>query len=172
MAKIHATLAHKYAWDSFRAQKSRCEHPSNAKYKWYGAKGIKVEYSYKEFEEWYVREYNSTFSPLRVTVSRIYHDENYCFTNIKLETRSENSKERNRRCPQTGKPNGHSLKKILVYSLKTGEEIAVFRSQTDCAKTLAVSASHISQSCMGKYTSERRKAGYNMFGFRFLEANG
>src|SRR3990167_7833988 len=76
----------------FVAQKARCDNPNNAKYPWYGAKGILVEYSWSDFLSWFknnLKNYKGHWSEF--SVGRIDHDKGYSLNNLKLETIWENT---------------------------------------------------------------------------------
>ena len=108
---------HKKAWNSFRAQKGRCYDKNNVHYKNYGAKEIIMEYSLDDFTHWWVSKQKDNYIE-DATISRLDHDSNYCFENVRLESRSANSKERNARTPQG----------IKVAALTpTGEHFATFK---------------------------------------------
>lgn len=130
----------KRAMTSFRAQKERCYNKNSAKYPSYGGAGIKIEYSQREFVWWLknIAKRDSWTSP---TVGRIDHTKGYYFDNIRLEERSENSKERHRRNPQNvtwGK------KRVIAY--RRFEKIE-FDSMGQAAKYFNVSASVITRFC-------------------------
>ena len=82
------------ARNSFYDQLKRCQNPKNPLFKWYGEKGISVKYSLDDFLGWY---YENAKGFKRPTVDRIDHSKDYCFENIQIVEKSENSKERIRR---------------------------------------------------------------------------
>lgn len=106
------------AFNSYSNQRRRCNSKKNTHYKWYGEKGIKVEYSWREFLDWFLKNWDKS-DLSKLSVGRIDHSKNYSINNIELITKSENSKERQRRC-------GHSIKpkKVLVFN-KQGTLLAV-----------------------------------------------
>ena len=78
--------------ETYKNQKTRCLNKNVRSYRDYGAKGIKVEYSCREFVGWYLYQLmNKDFKD--PVVSRIDHSMNYKFSNIRLDERSNNSKE-------------------------------------------------------------------------------
>jgi hypothetical protein len=84
----------KRAYQSWRSQKKRCYLKSDKQFKYYGAKGIQVKYSSREFVSWWlywIEQIN--FPKDQATCGRINHDGDYCFDNIKMESKSENSRE-------------------------------------------------------------------------------
>lgn len=82
------------ARQSYYDQLKRCNNPRHPSFKWYGAKGIKVEYGLNEFREWYLKN-AQTFK--RPTVDRKDHLKNYSMENIQIVEKSDNSKERIKR---------------------------------------------------------------------------
>ena len=77
---------------SWKAQREHCNNKNNPGYRYYGKKGIKVEYSSRQFIGWWTAEYKK--NPLKKpTVGRLDHEKNYTFKNIKLEEHLENSTE-------------------------------------------------------------------------------
>ncbi len=71
----------------------RCTEPSFGSYKYYGAKGIRVEYTQKEFVAWWMTQSIELRKTPRVAVGRIDHNKNYSLDNIELVTAGANSKE-------------------------------------------------------------------------------
>jgi hypothetical protein len=88
----------KKAYISWREQRTRCYNSKRAKYANYGAKGIEVKYSSREFIGWWI-EAMSGFSGTDPTIGRINHSDHYRFGNVVIQSRAENSEERNRRGP-------------------------------------------------------------------------
>ena len=78
----------------YRGMLQRCNNPKSTSYKYYGAKGIKVEFKdYQEFKEWsLVNGYTD-----ELTIDRINSDDNYRPNNCQWITLSENSKRVDRR---------------------------------------------------------------------------
>jgi hypothetical protein len=110
----------KMAYKSWKDQRQRCSNPKDPRFIHSGAKGIKVEYSAREFIFWYSKEIltvpNEWFDT-RIHVGRKDHNKNYCFDNIQLESISQSVKERNQRkknpftyCPRD--ENGRCVKII------------------------------------------------------------
>ena len=89
----------------WRRQRDRCLNKNSMSYKTYGAIGIKVEYSSREFVGWYLSNYIEGCD-----VGRIDHSKNYSLTNIEFQTRSQNTIERNNRL---GLPK--KIGKLVVY---------------------------------------------------------
>ncbi len=76
---------------AFDAQKQRCYNPKNPKFKFWGAKGITVEYSWFEFLNWYLSKMKNPLP--REAVGRIDHSKPYRLDNIERQTATENSQE-------------------------------------------------------------------------------
>lgn len=95
--------------------KSRCENTSNNRYKWYGAKNIKLEIAHKEFVSWYLLQ-NNNKDFIRPSVGRIDHSKNYSLDNIELVETSQNSKERIKRLgTPTSKKGIFLVKDVFVF---------------------------------------------------------
>lgn len=88
------TLLPRTAYRSWQDQRHRCLYKGNPNYRWYGAKGIKVEYSSRDFVSWWLTEYKKRrfTGSRRVVVDRVDPSKNYTFGNIKLVTDKTNSR--------------------------------------------------------------------------------
>lgn len=74
------------------AQIARCNNSKHKRFKTYGAKGIRVEYTAKEFIGWFQEAIkNCPFKEPHV--GRIDHSKNYSFDNIELQTARDNALE-------------------------------------------------------------------------------
>lgn len=133
----------KKAYVSYLNQRQRCINAKHPSYPRYGGRGIKVTYSCREFVAWWLSAIKN-FDGIDPTVSRINHDDDYRFDNIRIESRSENSKERLRR-----NPHQHRLRKP-VYIFKNGKFIRRCASVNAAAKSLSVTASHVSAALNGR----------------------
>ena len=74
----------------FNDMKSRCENPNNEKYKYYGGKGIKLEYKYSvdlyhDFIDEFI-EHAAKHGIKNTTFDRIDVNGNYCKSNLRLTT--------------------------------------------------------------------------------------
>lgn len=148
----------KKAYNSYNHQKKRCYSKTNKAYLNYGAKGIKVEYSVREFIAWFLKEYKKFNKniPLKfLDIGRIDHSKNYSFDNIRLESRSENTKERNNRL---GNP--INKRKVLVTDVSTGKS-KLYDSTTETAKDFSIHQASISFRC-------KTEKIYNNFRFKYL----
>lgn len=151
---------------SLRAQRSRCTNPNDHNYKNYGAKGIKVEYETRVFVGWYIKN----FIKLKLkdpTVGRIDHSKNYSIDNIEMQERSENSRERNIRIPQTNVPKLKHRKKIVAF--KDNEPFLTCFSIGDAAIIFQKAISSISSLCSGR--NKKTKEGINFKYLKDIDAN-
>ena len=123
-------------------QRARCENPEHPYYKYYGAKGIRVEYGTREFIGWYIENFKN-FKGENPTVGRKDHSKNYRFDNIRFESREENSAES---CRRNGHWGGKS-KAIKVF--ENGMRIATAESIIDAAVMTGMSVSTISRHING-----------------------
>lgn len=93
----------KKAYKTWKDQRNRCNNPNDPRHYCYGNKGIKVEYSSREFIFWYENEYTKIPAHWkRVQCGRKDHAKNYSLDNIQLESCSDNTKERNARLGNPG----------------------------------------------------------------------
>jgi hypothetical protein len=138
----------KQAYVSWREQRTRCYNKKREKYKNYGAKGIDVKYTSREFIGWWL-ENIKTFKGNNPTISRIDHNKNYEFGNIRIESRSENSSERNNRVSSFHKP-----KKVLVIGTN-GELIAIFKSRNEAGNFFSINSVQVSY-CIKKCKSYKK----------------
>lgn len=133
------------ALNIYYAQRARCYNQSNRAYKTYGAHGIKVVYSSKEFVDWYLKNYVE-FHGSKPSVGRIDHNKNYDFENIKFESLVEGGSERITRL-------GNPIQKIpvVVYLYRTMEPILICESITEAAELTSCDISHIAHAINGKF---------------------
>ncbi len=123
----------KSAYRSWKNARDRCNRQKNNGFLHYGAKGIRVIYSSRDFISWYEKEWNKRKFWSRPNVSRIDHSKNYSFDNIELIECSENVKERNDR---HGNPTKSD--KVIAKNIATGEE-TIFPSKRELCRILGVS---------------------------------
>lgn len=128
-----------YASSFYSHQLDRCTNPKNVSYKFYGLRGIAVEYSREEFIQWFKKNASADMRG-NLSIGRIDHNKNYSLDNIEIQTRSENSKERQVRC-------GPSMPRqsVLMYDRETGEVIKKFSSILEASKTTGVRIGTISR---------------------------
>ncbi|MHA2202614.1 MAG: hypothetical protein ACW991_02885 [Candidatus Hodarchaeales archaeon] len=137
----------KRALKSYYCQRRRCYNSGDKRYKHYGGKGIKVKYTTREFISWWLEQIKTRKYWKCATVSRINHDKNYEFNNIKLEEKSENSKEVwNRIIPNARKP---------VNIFKNKKFIKRLKSVTDAARFINGDISDITKVCRGTRKTSR-----------------
>ena len=132
----------KKAKKSYSAQKTRCYNKTSTQYKWYGAKGICVEYTQSDFINWYLNAFKK-FKGNRPTVGRIDHSKNYSLDNIEMISQSDNSKER---ISRSGIPDGKFT--IIAINQKTGET-RIFESAYDVSDKLGCSVSTVHRQARG-----------------------
>lgn len=128
------------ARNSFYDQVKRCNNKKCKEFKWYGEKGISVKYELKEFLEWY---YINAVNFEIPTIDRINHDNDYCFENIQIVEKSENSKERIRRL-------GTPLKKRPIIAMRNGMIIGEYESAYHTARELDCHVPNICHVANGK----------------------
>lgn len=138
---------------SWLHQRGRCYTKTNAKYQYYGARGIEVEYSSVEFVKWWVKQLKTSFwkSP---TVGRIDHAKNYSFDNIKMEERSDNSKERMARIGRKGMH--PPTRAIILIDMKTGSVLNEYVSLSEAQKHTGISVGNIYSICRGLRKGTRK----------------
>ena len=81
------------AYKSWSDQRQRCGNSNDPRFKWWGAKGIKVEYGAFEFVNWWLQELEKNPGLKRPNCSRKDHSKNYTLDNVELLECSDNSKE-------------------------------------------------------------------------------
>ena len=136
----------------YTQQKQRCSNPNVEKYSTYGAKGIRVEYSFDELFEWFQEQYKQFSSvPIsKLSIGRVDHSKNYSLDNIKLETVSNNSKERNKRLGTVIPP-----KKVLIKNYETNEPVKIADSVTEAAVFAGDSKGHVARVLSGSRKSAK-----------------
>lgn len=157
----------KRAYDVYTGQLERCNNKNSKTYKWYGAKGIKVNYARQEFIDWYIEALKSFkyHGKARPSVGRIDHSKHYSLDNICMESVSSNAKERFYRC-------GHNLKtlpRVGLFSKNTMECLAIFKSTKDCADYFDVSFNVVKRACLDT-TKSILKDKYSWH-YRYLDQN-
>lgn len=130
------------AGQCFRNQMARCYNKKNPRYKDNGAKGITVEYTLRQFIAWYLIEIEK-YEGVAPSVGRIDHSKGYSFDNIKIESLSDNVKERIRRVGPT-KPR----KAVKIF--KGGKLWKTVESGFEAAKLTGVQTAHMSKYCSGR----------------------
>lgn len=145
----------------YRGQLLRCNNVNAPNYKWYGAKGISVEYTAREFIGWYlvkIKKYKKTTRP---SVGRIDHSKNYSLENIELISSAENCKET---ITRNGPPRGY--RPVIMISVKTKGVIAEFNSIKEATDFFKFKNNKIIQQCRRESLRPRAESYY----FRFKES--
>ena len=152
----------KKAYSVYTGQLNRCHNKNASDYAYYGGKGVKVEYSRKEFMSWYVAEFDK-YPGSDPTVGRIDHSKNYSFSNIRMDSFRENRSERWKRC---GPAVGNIPRPVGLFSKKTGECIATFPSVSRCSIELELDSGLIHRNCSSKKPKGSSKHSWY---YRFLD---
>ncbi len=145
----------KKARSCYANQRTRCYNPNSSTYRFYGPKNIEVEYTRESFYYWFEAEViRLGISDLRpLSIGRIDHEKSYSFDNIKIETRSENSKERIRRLP---------MPSMFLYAVRDDETI-VFRSCGSAARFFGMKRASILRSSLKKNKTPAIRNGYALY---------
>lgn len=132
----------KTAYQSWCDQRQRCMSPGNKNFKYYGKKGIKVEYTSREFISWWRQQLGSTKlkSTERIVCERIDHAKNYRFGNVILGTQRSNAREVGLR--------GLQRRKVLLLA-PSGKVLRRFKTVGDAAKFCGRSSASVVQVCRG-----------------------
>lgn len=126
-------------YTAFRDQNRRCYDERSKAFKYYGANGVRVEYTLDELVRWFKDQ--KTIE--NWSIGRIDHSLNYNLSNIELVSRSQNSSERINRVG-TPKPR----RSILAF--KDGSLVGKFESAKLAAKSLGCHHSHLLEVVNGK----------------------
>lgn len=151
------SLQAKLAYQSWMAQRDRCNNSNNPRYRHYGGKGLKVEYNSREFVGWWL-EKNKHFEGKTPTIGRINHDAGYYFSNVMLQDKSDNTKEQHERLWYI------YCKPVISYEADTLKILKQFHSCIEASKYYGINDATISASCVHK--SKRSK--HNII-FRFAD---
>lgn len=142
------------AYRTWANQRDRCNRPGNPSYSCYGGKGIRVEYSSLEFVKWYLVQIKLKQFEMP-NVGRINHDKNYCFSNIEMVEKSENSRERIRRCGAPAKHPNH-LRAVYVIDRITDKIISKYNSLLEAAEATGTPRKRVWDICNGRRPGTRR----------------
>jgi hypothetical protein len=140
IGRRHLSKEGKTAYQSWADQRARCQNSKNQAYKYYGAKGISVLYGSTEFVNWWLNEM-SVLNLKKPTISRIDHDGNYEFGNIKLEEHIDN-------CvwdtiKRNGAPGLHCKIKLVIFDYETMEPLMIASSGVEAAFLTDVKVSNV-----------------------------
>ncbi len=133
------------AYQSYSEQRQRCLNPRNKRFKNYGARGIEVRYERQEFIEWWFRELTKRPTWRDPTVGRLDHGGHYEFGNVRLEERSENSKEMRARIGSI-----RPLRPILIFD-QNADLVYRAPSVKDAAAWVGASPGNITAVASGAY---------------------
>lgn len=134
----------KKAYTSFTMQRQRCYNKNHNRYKYYGARGIEVEYEAKEFIGWWLWQRSIHPNMQNPQCGRIDHGGNYRFDNIEMVSRFDNLREMNARNP-------NRLVKVVA---ETSDGIRLhFDSIGECARVVGVKREILDQHLAGKSDS-------------------
>lgn len=140
----------------FHNQRARCYNKNHPCYKFYGAKGIQMEYTVREFVGWWL--YHVSLKDYRLpTTGRLDHSANYSFDNMEIQEQRDNSLEAASRNGHTG---GYPPIPIAQID-DEGNIIATFPSKAEAERQLKLSSGSTSSVTSGKYKQ--------INGFKFKE---
>lgn len=151
----------KRAREAFAGQRRRCYYKNNPRYSTYGAKGIRVSYTWQEFLEWYILEMPKVNFTDPV-IGRIDHSKNYSFDNIEIQSKVSNSSEAINR---NGNPGRLRRKKVNIYKWPSMDHVWTAESITAAAFKTKTSVSNVSLICRGGGKKNSRQV--KGFTFRF-----
>lgn len=135
-------LTSRPGYSVWHGQRTRCYNKRDKLYKYYGARGIRVKYTSKEFVKWYAENLIGFIGD--PSVDRIDNDGHYEISNIQLITRSENSKKRVR-----DKGPGKPRKKILISDAKSKDGLMFAMGSLYASRLTEVPAQNIREICGG-----------------------
>ncbi len=149
---------------SYARQRQRCSWKKDPSNKYYI--NICVEYSLREYVSWWLfklKSYPEGWETpknrgLRPSCGRIDHNKNYCFENIRLESRRANTQERLHRV-------GNPYASKAIIQIKDGKTLNKFPSAYHITKELGFTRAHVRNCCSGKV-----KTAYG-FVWRYLSQN-
>jgi hypothetical protein len=130
----------KRAYNIWNSQRSRCNNPRSASYKYYGAKGIRVQYTAREFIGWWLENIKK-FKGERPSVSRLDHSKDYALSNIRMESISDNNRESALRT----RP---GAREIVAYDPRTGKLLATYKSIREASEKTGYSVTNICHTCV------------------------
>src|SRR3990167_583331 len=123
----------KIVFRRFCKQRERCNSVNSTQYPWYGAKGVKVEYSFQELWNWFQKEFKDCKHNIKdMNIGRIDHSKNYSLDNVVLQTKADNIKEMSLRCTTNKKP-------VLILDYKTMEPLVIADSVEHAAHLCGIS---------------------------------
>ena len=135
-------------------QRARCNNRRHPYYKWYGAKGIRVEYTTREFVAWFLNALPAYQGVGHPTVGRINHEKGYRFDNIRVESRQDNTREM---CFRMNRD--FQKKTIRARSSKTGKVIGKWNSIIETVEANGCSVTTVSRHVNGHVSSRKSRTG-------------
>ena len=149
------------AYQSFSDQRSRCYNKNNNLYKHYGACGLTVDYSSREFVGWWLASLEKK-NFKKPVCGRIDHAKSYSFDNIELQESSDNSRESiTRNMPIILEA---CSKKILCFYKK--KEFCSFKSIEDASRSIGLARSTVCTR-LRQFGKKRRRRYTDDFDFKF-----
>lgn len=138
------------ALSSYQNQQSRCRNSKIRAYRDYGAKGIRVEYTVRQFVAWYLKNIKS-FKGKQPVVGRKNHSKNYKLGNIEILSRSENSSEAMART-------SHRFSfPVVAFKRKSGLFVGEFKSMKEASVACGNSFSSVQRICNKRVKNPRTK---------------
>lgn len=131
------------AFRVFLQQRQRCMNPRCKTYRLYGGRGIRVQYTSREFIGWYLHHI-AIKRPKFPSVGRIDHDKDYTFDNIELVERAENSREANKRW---------GSRRNVKVSAKVSNKWLCFRCVGEAARIFRISVCLLREHLDGRIES-------------------
>lgn len=138
------------AYSSWRHQRERCYKKSFPKYKNYGGKGIQVLYSSREFIGWWLDNIKIKKNWVCPTTGRIDHNGDYCFDNIELQEKSDNTKEQVSRLGPVV-----SGIKVEMFCKETNKILKTFNTVQSAAEELGLGQTTIHKWVHGKVKNNK-----------------
>lgn len=155
--------AFKKAYTTYNGQNYRCNNPNASDYKFYGAKGIKIEYTRAEFIRWYTKEIKKFSKIKNPTVGRIDHSKNYSLDNIEIQSWHDNVKEM---VARNGSPNKRTGlgKRVGLFRRDTDQCIGTINGLRLASKVLGMNTWNIHKSCLlGKKRVSKKYLWYYLY---------
>jgi len=152
-------------YSRWMGQKRRCDYKKCDSYQWYGALGIRVEYTFSEFYNWAMAELiKGNFKIEDVHIGRIDHEQNYKLGNVEIQSAKDNVKDRNKR-----KGFHRVLKSVVIYDYESLEPLAIAKSFAEASRMTGAAISTISVIASRKnITRHSRERGiYQAKGYTF-----
>jgi hypothetical protein len=135
------------AYSVFQQARQRCTNPNHQSYAYYGARGIRVEYSVREFIGWYLHQLSKNPGIQKPATGRIDHSKNYRLDNIEMVEHSDNTIEVNTRL---GNPSKRHVK--VLAETRDGLRL-YFDSVGECARICGISRDRLIEVLTGKMES-------------------